>query len=70
LISNFASLAVLVTAFKESSKQGLLSLFVPFYAIYYMFSRLYSKKLVPTVVILWVTAILAGATLAYALPRI
>jgi len=70
LISNFASLAVLVTAFKESSKQGLLSLFVPFYAIYYMFSRIYSKKLVPTVAILWVTAILAGAALGYALPRI
>ncbi len=70
LISNFASLAILITAFKESTKQGLLTLFVPFYFVYYMFSRIRTKKLISTVVILWGTSILAGAALAYSLPRI
>lgn len=70
LISNFAQLAILITAFKESAKQGLLSLFVPFYIVYYMFSRIGSKKLVSTVIILWVTAILAGIALGFSLPRI
>jgi hypothetical protein len=70
LIANFAQLAVLVTAFKESVKQGLLCMFVPFYIVYYMFSRIQTKKLVNTVVILWVTAILAGIAFAYALPKI
>jgi hypothetical protein len=70
LISNFAQLAILITAFKESAKEGLLSLFVPFYIVYYMFSRIRTKRLVSTVVILWTTAILAGIALAYSLPRI
>jgi len=30
---------VLVAAFKESTAQGLLCLFVPFYAIYYLFAK-------------------------------
>lgn len=70
LVSNFAQLAILVTAFKESVKQGLLCLFVPFYIAYYMFSRIHSQKLVNTVIILWVTAILGGIALGYSLPKI
>jgi hypothetical protein len=70
LISNFAQLAILVTAFKESAKQGLLCLFAPFYIVYYMFSRIQTKRLLSTVIILWVTAILAAIALAYSLPRI
>ncbi len=34
-----AYLTVIVRAFKESSKQGLLSLFAPFYVFYFAFSR-------------------------------
>jgi hypothetical protein len=70
LVSNFAQLAVLFTAFKESIQQGLLCLFVPFYIIYYMFSRIATKRLSNTVIILWVTAILAAVSLAYSLPKI
>ncbi len=70
LISNFAQLAILITAFKESAKQGLLCLFAPFYIVYYMFSRIRTKRLVSTVSILWATAIAAGIALAYSLPRI
>lgn len=69
-ISIFASLAILITAFKESAKQGLLSMFVPFYILYYMFSRLFSKHLVTTVIIYWVSSILGGILLGYAMPRI
>lgn len=62
--------AILVTAFKESIKQGLLCFFVPFYIIYYMFSRMFQKNLTTTVIILWATTILGSAALAYAVPRI
>ncbi|XZE43161.1 zinc ribbon domain-containing protein [Pirellulaceae bacterium SH467] len=69
-ISIFASLAILITAFKESAKQGLLSMFVPFYILYYMFSRLFTKNLVTTVIIYWVSSLLGGILLGYAMPRI
>ena len=69
-VAIFAQFAVLFTAFFESAKQGLLCMFVPFYIIFYMFSRLRSEKLVTTVVILWVTSILAGVMLGYSLPKI
>ena len=70
LIASFASLAILFTAFFESAKQGLLCFFVPFYVIYYMFSRISSKRLFGTVMIFWVTQILAICLLGYSLPRI
>lgn len=70
LVATFASIAILFTAFFESAKQGLLCFFVPFYVIYYMFSRISSKRLFGTVMIFWVTQILAICLLGYALPRI
>lgn len=70
LIASFASIAILFTAFFESAKQGLLCFFVPFYVIYYMFSRISSKRLFGTVMIFWVTQILAICLLGYSLPRI
>lgn len=71
LIASFAYIAVLFTAFFESTKQGLLCLFVVgFYPIYYMFSRINSKRLFGTVLIFWLTLIVAGCLLGYALPRI
>lgn len=70
LVCNFAHVALLVTAFMESAKQGLLFLFVPLYSIYYMFSRIKSKNLMTTVIIYFVSAIVAGVALGYSLPKI
>ncbi len=70
LVNVFSVLAILITAFKESTKEGLLTFFAPFYIYYYMFSRLFSQFLVTTVAIYWVSGILAGVCLAYALPKI
>ena len=70
LIAVFAYIALIFTAFFDSRKQGLLCLFVPLYIVYYMFSRIKSQKLLSTVIIIWVTSILAGALLGYALPKI
>ncbi|MCU0713263.1 MAG: hypothetical protein MUC43_14475 [Pirellula sp.] len=70
LTANFANMAILFVAFKESAKHGLMYFFVPFYSLYYMFSRIKQKRLVSTVVILLVTGILGGIALAYALPKI
>jgi len=69
LVANFAQVAILVSAFKEHWKQGLLC-FVPLYIVYYMFSRMQARKLTSTVIILWVTAILGSVALAYSLPKI
>ena len=69
-VAIFAQFAILFTAFFESAKQGLLCMFVPFYIVFYMFSRIRSEKLVTTVVILWVTSILAGVMFGYSLPKI
>jgi len=70
LIAIFAYIALIVTGFFESRKQGLLCLFVPLYLVYYMFSRIKSQKLFSTVVIIWVTSTLAGVLLFFALPKI
>jgi hypothetical protein len=70
LVANFATLAILFTAFFESLKQGLLCFFAPFYIIYYMFSRIKSKALFSTVLIFWGTIIVGGLLLAYSLPKI
>jgi hypothetical protein len=70
LVANFAQLVVLITAFKESLKQGFLCLFAPFYITYYMFSRIKSKRLMKPVIILFVTAILGSIALFYGLRRI
>ncbi len=70
LIAVFAYIALIFTAFFESSKQGVLCLFAPLYIVYYMFSRIKSHKLFGTVVIIWITSILAGLLLAYGLPKI
>ena len=70
LTANFANLAILVVASKESAKHGLMYFFVPFYSLYYMFSRIKQKKLVSTVVILLVTGTLGAIAFGYALPKI
>jgi hypothetical protein len=70
LIATFATWAILFTAFFESWKQGLLCIFVPFYILYYMFSRLRSQGLVSTVSIYWATSVIGGALLGYSLPKI
>ncbi len=70
LVAVFAYIALIFTGFFESRKQGLLCLFVPLYIVYYMFSRIKSQKLFSTVAIIWITSILAGVLLAYALPKI
>ena len=70
LIAVFAYISFIFTAFFESRKQGILCLFAPLYIIYYMFSRIKSHKLFGIVVIMWITSILAGLLLAYALPKI
>jgi hypothetical protein len=70
LVANFAHLAILVTAFKESWKQGLLFILVPLYNLYYMISRIRSQRLISTVALMFVTGILAGLLLAYSLPKI
>jgi hypothetical protein len=70
LVAIFAYIALIFTGFFESRKQGLLCLFVPLYLVYYMFSRMKSHKLFSTVAIIWVTSILAGVLLGYALPKI
>ena len=70
LVAIFAYLALIFTAFFESKKQGFLCLLAPPYIVYYMFSRIKSQKLFGTVVIIWITSILAGFLLSYALPKI
>ncbi len=70
MVATFAHLAILVTAFKESIKQGFLCLLVPLYTLYYMFSRLFAKHLVSTVIIFFSTLILGSLALAYSLPKI
>jgi len=71
LVFSFAHIALLVTAFLESAKQGFLFLFLPvFYTTYYMFSRIKTKNLMSTVLIYFVSAIIAGVSLGYSLPRI
>lgn len=70
LISNMAQLAILVIAFKESWKQGLLCMFAPFYIVYYMFSRMKTYGLGATIAILFVNAILAGVLMGYSFPKI
>jgi hypothetical protein len=69
LVATFAQLAILFTAFFESTKQGLLC-FLPLYIYYYMFSRIRSQRLLKTVLILFVTSILGGLMMGYALPKI
>jgi hypothetical protein len=71
LVFSFAHIALLVTAFLESAKQGFLFLFLPvFYSTYYMFSRIKTKNLMTTVIIYFVSAIVAGISLGYSLPKI
>lgn len=70
LIGIFAYLAIALGSFKESAKQGLLNLFAPFYIVYYMFSRMEARRLFSTVVIFWVSAVIAGICLGYSLPKI
>ncbi len=69
-ISTFATFAVIATAFKENLKEGFLSLLVPFYVFYYMFSRINTKRLTNTVVILIVTGLIGAVFLGLSLPRI
>jgi hypothetical protein len=70
LVCVFSNLALAFGAFKESVREGLLCLFVPFYVVYYMFSRMGSRKLTSVVLIFWISAIVAGICLGYALPKI
>jgi len=50
---------ILVHAFKQDIPQGFLSLFVPFYIIFFAFARMdHARKW--TLIIIWLVAILAG----------
>ncbi len=69
VVSVLGLLAILITAFLERTKEGLLCL-IPGYIVYYMFSRMQAKRLTNTVMIIWVTAILGGIALGYSLPNI
>jgi hypothetical protein len=70
LIALFALFAIQATAYKESIKEGLLCSLTILYSFYYMFSRLKSRRLGNTVMIFWISAILAGICLGYSLPKI
>ncbi|MFM2013947.1 MAG: hypothetical protein RLZZ396_2731 [Planctomycetota bacterium] len=70
LIALFALFAIQATAYKESIKEGLLCSLTILYSFYYMFSRLKSRRLGNTVMIFWISAIVAGICLGYSLPKI
>lgn len=70
LIALFALLAIIGTAYKESIKEGLLCSLTILYSFYYMFSRLKTRRLGSTVLIFWISAIVAGICLGYSLPKI
>lgn len=70
LIALFALFAIQATAYKESIKEGLLCSLTILYSFYYMFSRLKSRRLGNTVMIFWISAIVAGICLGYSLSLI
>lgn len=70
LVALFSLIAIQGTAYKESLKQGLLCTLTVFYVFYYMFSRMKERKLGNTVLIFWISAIVAGACFGYSLPKI
>jgi len=70
LIALFSLWAIQGSAYKESMKQGLLCTFTIVYSFYYMFSRMKERKLGSTVMIFWISAIVAGICLGYSLPKI
>lgn len=70
LVALFALLAIQGTAYKESIKEGLLCSLTIVYSFYYMFSRLKTRRLGNTVLIFWISAIVAGICLGYSLPKI
>lgn len=70
LVASFSYIALVAGAFFETTKQGLLCLLAPFYVVYYMFSRIKSRRLMSTVIMFWVTLILGIVALVYALPKI
>lgn len=70
MVATFAALAIIISAFGESITQGLLCFFIGPYLLYYMFSRMKSRRLGNTVLIYWVAAIMSSICLAYALPKI
>ncbi|XZE17885.1 hypothetical protein SH449x_003166 [Pirellulaceae bacterium SH449] len=70
LTANFANLAILIVAFQESARHGLMYFFVPFYNLYYIFSRLKEKRLMSTMLIMFITGTLGAIAFGYALPKI
>jgi hypothetical protein len=70
LVALFSLWAIQGSAYKESMKQGLLCTFTIVYSFYYMFSRMKERKLGSTVMIFWISAIVAGICLGYSLPKI
>jgi uncharacterized Zn finger protein (UPF0148 family) len=70
LVASFSYIAIVVNSFYESLKQGLLCLFAPLYIVFYMFSRIISRRLLSTVILFWITLTLAIVCLVYALPKI
>lgn len=70
LVALFSLWAIQGSAYKESMKQGLLCTFTIIYSFYYMFSRMKERKLGSTVMIFWISAIVAGICLGYSLPKI
>lgn len=70
LVALFALFAIQATAYKESIKEGLLCSLTILYTFYYMFSRLKTRRLGSTVLIFWISVIVAGICLGYSLPKI
>lgn len=70
LVATFAAIAIVISAFGESVTQGLLCFFIGPYLLYYMFSRMNSRRLGSTVAIYWVASIMSIICLAYSLPKI
>ena len=70
LVALFSLWAIQGSAYKESMKQGLLCTFTIVYSFYYMFSRMKERRLGSTVMIFWISAIVAGICLGYSLPKI
>ena len=60
LASLVGGIMILVEAFKESTGQGFLSLLVPFYAFYYVFTRWDDCKKGFLINVAGVVAVIAG----------
>ena len=60
LASLVGGIMILVAAFRESTGQGFMSLLIPFYAIYYVFTRWEDCKTGFLINLAGVVAVIAG----------